>query len=158
MQAETHAFRVASDIMTPEPVCIDLGTTLRQTARIFEEHGISGAPVVDGGGRLVGVVSRSDLIRRCLEGGDDRDPVLLVELLGSDDDPDAGPLPERSILVEDCMSPEPITAGPTTPLKELAARMVEARVHRVIVIDRGRIPVGIVTSLDLVKALARTHP
>lgn len=44
----------------------------------------------------------------------------------------------------------------TTSLKELATRMVEARVHRIIVVDRNRFPLGIVTSLDLVRALALT--
>ncbi|MCL4210513.1 MAG: CBS domain-containing protein [Phycisphaeraceae bacterium] len=157
METRTHA-RVAADIMTPEPVCIETGATIRQVARIFEENGISGAPVVDGGGRVIGVISRSDLIRRCMEGGDERDPALLVELLGSDDDPDAGPLQERSIFVEECMNPEPVTAGPSASLGDLANRMVDARVHRVIVVDRNRFPLGIVTSLDLVRALALAAP
>ena len=143
----------AADIMTAEPVCVELGMTLRQVARLFDEHEISGAPVVNGAGHLVGVVSRTDLVQRFMAGEDDRDPRLLAELF-SDDFDDDGPLPDQSIAVDEFMTGEPVTAGLTTPLRELAARMLAARVHRIIIVDKDTTPVGIVTSLDLVKALA----
>jgi CBS domain-containing protein len=56
--------------------------------------------------------------------------------------------------VDDIMTPDAVTAGPATPIHELATKMVGSRVHRVIIVDREEIPVGIVTSLDLVRALA----
>ncbi len=154
MKKELHAARLARDIMSPEPVCVEEGMSIREVARIFEENEISGAPVVDGGGKLVGVVSRSDLIRRYTDGDTEIDASTLIELFGSNGDADdEGPMPERFMSVEEFMTAETITASPTTALHEVAARMVGARVHRVIIVDKEQIPVGIVTSLDLVKAL-----
>lgn len=144
----------ASDIMTAEPVCIDLGSTIRQVARLFDEHEISGAPVVDSAGRLVGVVSRTDLVRRYTSGEDDRDPRMLAELFSYENEDDEGLMPEQIIAVDDFMTDDPVTAGPAAPVKDVAAKMVAARVHRVIIVDRDNTPIGIVTSLDLVKALA----
>lgn len=144
----------AADIMTAEPVCIDAGMTIREVARIFEEHEISGAPVVDASGRLVGVVSRTDLVRRAMAGEDDRDPRVLAELFGYDDEEDEGPLPDPVVAVDDFMSTDPVTATPAASLRDLAQKMVRSRVHRVIIVDGDQTPVGIVTSLDLVKGLA----
>lgn len=56
------------------------------------------------------------------------------------------------------MTPDAVTVDADTPLPELAQRMVDAHVHRVIVIDRRNRPVGIVSSTDLLAALARTAP
>jgi CBS domain-containing protein len=144
----------AADIMTAEPVCIEPGMTIREAARLFDEHEISGAPVVDAAGRLVGVVSRTDLVRRYMSGDDDRDPRMLAELFSYDDEDDDGPLPDQVISVEDFMSTDPVSAPPTASLRELAERMLRSRVHRVIIVDGQDTPVGIVTSLDLVRGLA----
>lgn len=154
MSTTPHAGRTAQDIMTARPVCVEPGMTVRDVARIFDEHGISGAPVVDGKGRLAGVVSRTDLVRRYSDGDIEGDPGMLIELFRKQDEAHPGPSPDRLIAVEDFMTSNPITASPSTPVGDLARKMVDARVHRVIVVDAGRIPVGIVTSLDLVKALA----
>lgn len=145
----------ASDIMTAEPVCIDLGSTIRQVARLFDEHEISGAPVVDSSGRLVGVVSRTDLVRRYTSGEDERDPRMLAELFSYENEEDEeGLMPEQVIAVDDFMTDDPVTADASAPLRDLAAKMLVSRVHRVIIVDNDNAPVGIVTSLDLVKALA----
>ncbi len=57
------AHLTARDVMTLEPVCVGPATTIRELARLFEENEISGAPVVNRSGRLVGVVSTTDLVR-----------------------------------------------------------------------------------------------
>ncbi|MFO0828267.1 MAG: CBS domain-containing protein [Phycisphaerales bacterium] len=155
MAAAHPTERLAKEIMTPEPVCIELGMSIRDVARIFDENEISGAPVVDEEGRLVGVVSRTDLVRRYASGDVDPDPKMLIELFATEDDEDeSGPMPEGLVAVTDFMTRGPVTATPSTTLHTVAKRMVDARVHRVIVVDQGRFPVGIITSLDLVKALA----
>jgi len=125
------------------------------------EHRVSGVAVVEGG-RLIGVVSRADIVRalslaNALEG-------LLVEGLTQIDLPGADvpheiELPQsvgRTLagkLVRDVMSVAPITVGPDTPLREIAKLMVGAGVHRVFVIDAGSLA-GVVTSLDLVREIA----
>ncbi|HVU64685.1 MAG TPA: CBS domain-containing protein [Phycisphaerales bacterium] len=153
MKKELQAARLARDIMSGEPVCVDLGMSVREVWHLLEENEISGAPVVDGGGRLVGVVSRSDLIKKFSDGDMHLDGSTLIELFGNEEEDD-GAMPERFVPVDDFMTPDPVTASPTTPLHDVAARMVAARVHRVIIVDKEQIPVGIVTSLDMVKTLA----
>jgi CBS domain-containing protein len=153
MKKELQAARLARDIMSGEPVCVDLGMSVREVWHLLEENEISGAPVVDGGGRLVGVVSRSDLIKKFSDGDMHLDGSTLIELFGNEEEDD-GAMPERFVPVDEFMTPDPVTASPTTPLHDVAARMVAARVHRVIIVDKEQIPVGIVTSLDMVKTLA----
>jgi CBS domain-containing protein len=58
--------------------------------------------------------------------------------------------------VEQFMTPDPVTVGIDTTLPELALKMVDAHVHRVIVVDRRNRPVGVVSSTDLLAAIART--
>jgi CBS domain-containing protein len=141
---KTHA--TAQDIMTREPVCADQNMTIRQLARIFEENEISGCPVVDQEGRVVGVVSKTDLIRRCSEGTRDHPPGYLFEVISEEDDE---LIPDPLVCVEDFMTEEAATVRPAAPVEKVAALMVERRIHRVIVVDEENFPVGVITSLDL---------
>lgn len=145
------AHLTARDVMTLEPVCVGPATTIRELARVFEENEISGAPVVNRGGRLVGVVSKTDLIRRCSEGSETLTPSYLFEVLfqREGDDPPEGAIPEALVCVEDFMSSKPLTVAPQTPAAAVARLMSEHRVHRVIVIDEERFPIGIITSMDM---------
>jgi CBS domain-containing protein len=149
--ATTKAHLTARDVMTLEPVCVGLSTTIRALAQIFEENQISGAPVVDRNGKLVGVVSKSDLIRRCSEGSEEMPPSYLFEVLfqreGSDQPGDA--IPEALVCVEDFMSKAPLTVEPEASAAVVARLMFEKRVHRVIVINHEDFPIGIITSMDM---------
>jgi CBS domain-containing protein len=145
----------ARDIMVPEPVCVEPSMTVRQLARVFEEHQISGAPVVDQEGRLVGIVSKTDLIRRCSEGTLDVPPAYLFEVLSEQGADDADVIPEPLVCVEDFMTEDPLAVRPDTPAADIARAMFEGRFHRVVVVDDQRFPVGIVTSLDLLGAFPR---
>jgi CBS domain-containing protein len=145
----------AQDVMSKEPVCIELGTSLRDVARAFDQNQISGAPVIDGGGRLVGVVSRTDLVHRFLDDSLAHDPRTLADFFSGGIDDDEAPMESEPVVnVEEFMTDSPVTAPPTATLRELAKLMGDAHVHRVIIVDPSRIPIGIVTSLDLVRALA----
>jgi CBS domain-containing protein len=161
MAAEMQTIR-ARDIMTKEPMCVEPWMSIRQLAHLFAENEISGAPVVDGLGRLVGLVSKTDLIRQCLEGTGNVLPAYLFETLGSTGAEEGEVTPETSVCVEDFMTLEPVTVMPETSLRELAAIMSSRRIHRLVVVDAGDKPVGIITSLDLIAAfqaepVSRTH-
>jgi predicted transcriptional regulator len=148
----------AKDVMTADPVCVPGSTRIRELARVFEEHEISGVPVVDGEGRVIGVVSKTDLIRRCSEGTDEIPPAYLFEVLseqGVDEDEVSEVMPEPLVCVEDFMTPEPLMVGLDHSATGVARLMHERGVHRVIVTDSGRYPLGIITSLDLLGALSR---
>lgn len=148
----TKADVTAKDVMTHEPVCVKTSTTIRQLARVLDENGISGAPVVDQQGRVIGVVSRTDLMRRCSEGTPDHPPGHLFEVIRESNVND-GLAPEALLCVEDFMTRGPVTVPPDAPAVAVARRMFEGRIHRVIVIDQDKRPVGIITSLDLLGVL-----
>ncbi|CAG0984520.1 hypothetical protein PHYC_01950 [Phycisphaerales bacterium] len=139
----------ARDVMTKEPVCAEPSTTIRQLARLFEENEISGAPVVDGQGRVIGIVSKTDLIRRCAEGTRERAPGYLFEVICDQGGEDEELIPEPLVCVEDFMTEDPAMVNAETPATEIAKLMFERRIHRVIVVDEERFPVGIITTLDV---------
>lgn len=137
------------DIMTPDPVCISRSATIRELARVLEEHEISGVPVVDHAGKVVGVVTKTDLIRRCTEGTPDIPPAYLFEALSGGDDQSGQVIPEPLVCVEDFMTEDPLMVPASLSAIAAARLMFERRIHRLIVADDDRFPIGIVTSLDL---------
>lgn len=145
-----------SQVMTREPICADRSDTVHDLARLFEEHDISGIPVVDEVERLIGVVSKTDLVRRCVEGppgareGTEFWDALREGFGGAEAAEELG-------TAEDLMSIEPVTARPDESLAAAARRMARNRVHRLVVIDEDRRPLGIVTTLDLL-AHFPSHP
>lgn len=149
----------ARDVMTREPVCVEPTTTMVALARILEENEISGAPVVDRQGRVVGVVSRTDLVRRCMQGDGERPPAYMFESLEeqSGEDMEEDVEPEPPVCVDEFMSGEPDTVLPDAPLLDVARLLAEARIHRVVVVDEDDFPLGIITSLDLLGRLVQEH-
>ena len=140
------------DVMTPEPVCASSGDNLRDVARLLDEYEISGLPVIDEQDRLIGVVSRTDLIRRMLEGPPAaRHDERWLDLLAADSVSTVEVDVARLGTVDDLMSVDPIVAKAEETLSKVARRMAEERVHRVVVVDVSRRPIGIVTTLDLLK-------
>jgi CBS domain-containing protein len=142
----------ARDVMTPEPVCVTPATRIREVAHLLEAHQISGMPVINTEGRVVGVVSKTDLIRRCTEGTDEIPPAYLFELLSGSQDEEA--MPEPLICVGDFMTDSPVMVMPDAPAETVGRLMHERRIHRVIVADEAGCPVGLITTLDLLAALA----
>ncbi len=145
----------ARDVMTADPVCVDPSTTLRELARVLQEYDISGAPVLDPQGRVIGMVTKTDLIRRCSEGIGGVPPAYLFELMSEQAGEEAELGAEPRVCVEDFMTQDPVTARPETPIAEVARAMFEGRFHRVPVVDQDRCPVGIITSLDLLGVYPR---
>jgi len=147
----------ARDVMTPEPACVDPATTLRELARLFDEHEISGAPVVDQEGKVIGIVSKTDVIQRCVQGTLDVPPAFLFEVLAEQgaDEGTAEGVAEGLPCVQDFMTEDPLTVAAEESAISVARAMSEHRVHRVVVVDEEGFPIGIITSLDLLGALAR---
>jgi len=143
-----------SAAMTHEPVCVTGDMTIRALAQEFDEHDISGAPVVGPDGRLVGVVSKTDVIRRCAQGVNEIPPAYLFEMLGAQSDDEMGMVPESLLVVQDFMTEDPITAKADEPLRDVIDRMVENRIHRVIIVDREQCPIGVLTTMDALRAVS----
>jgi CBS domain-containing protein len=148
----------AKDVMTMDPVCVSPSARIRELARLFEEHEISGAPVTDQEGKVIGVVSKTDLIRRCSEGTDDIPPAYLFEVLaeqGAGEDEASEVIPEPLVCVQDFMTEDPLMVGPELSAAAVARMMYEKRIHRVIVADDERFPLGVITSMDLLGAFPK---
>jgi len=145
----------AGEVMKTEPITAEPWMTARQFAQMLEEEEISGAPVVDQQGHLVGIASRGDLIHQSISLNNDNDLDFIFESLKEENDEDEVPVisHERELHVEDFMVEDPITVTPDVPIRSVAAKMIESRVHRVVIVE-GKIPVGIITSLDLARLVA----
>lgn len=143
--------RFVRDVMTPKPVCASPEMTVRRLASLFAEHHISGAPVVGREGKLIGVVSRTDLFRRVTLDSPTATPGYLFDLLNDQVSAAAQPVPEPLIVIGDFMSESVVTATPDEPIGVVARRMADKRVHRVVVVDQDNRPVGMVTTLDLLR-------
>lgn len=151
----------AREIMTPDPVCATPNMPLRALAQLLDGGGVSGVPVVDHQRRVVGVVSRTDLLRACLERAENYEPAFLFELLRDEEEREEAfdfdaEYAAPDLRVEDFMTEDPITASPDAPLRELARCMAQEEVHRVVIVDDDGVALGIVTSMDVMRALAQT--
>jgi CBS domain-containing protein len=149
-----------SDVMTREVVSIAPEASVMEAVRLMLQHKVSGLPVIDGSGRLQGVVTEGDFLRR-VETGTERKRSRFVEfLLGP------GRLAEDYVhasgrKVDEVMTPEPRTVGEDEPLEKVVHLMERYRVKRLPVV-RGDKVVGIVTRQNLMRALANlalaAHP
>jgi CBS-domain-containing membrane protein len=145
----------AQDLMSTAVLTIPRAMSLAGAAHLLAQAGISGAPVVDPEGRCVGVLSANDFVAYAEKGSlaakrpnarsCAHSAWQVIDLEG---------VPEDE--VEQFMTADPATAGPTTPLAELAQSMVDAHIHRLIVVDADDRPVGIVSSTDILAAVARS--
>lgn len=142
---------LAKDIMRKKVVTVESWLTLPELAKIFEEKCISGAPVVDEVGTILGVVSQTDLVRTRREASVGV-PSYHREL---DDTVRAAGLhfeELEQIRVEEIMTPGAISLDELVPVEKVAKVMIDSRIHRVL-ITRGDRLAGIVTTMDLMRAL-----
>ncbi|BCW98023.1 MAG: CBS domain-containing protein [Armatimonadota bacterium] len=145
----------AADVMTREVITVSADATLREVAEILTQAGISGAPVVDADGRLVGIISESDLLNEEKR----REALPRTALYG------AVPVSEEKLMraykggmslkAWDLMTRDVITADEDTPADEVCDLMITNRVNRIPVVRDGK-PVGIITRSDLLLGMLRS--
>jgi CBS domain-containing protein len=142
----------ASDVMTPTILSVPPDAALLQAVRLMLQHHISGLPVVDADGKLVGIVTEGDLLRRVEIGTQRKRPRWLEFLIGP------GRLATEYAhacgrKVHEVMTREVQTVGAEAPLDEIVQLMERHRIKRVPVVRDGKL-VGIVTRANLLRALA----
>jgi CBS domain-containing protein len=193
----------AGDIMSRDVLQIPVSMPLREAARLLLLHQISGAPVVEGGGTCVGVISTIDLLRWAHERDDasgsnglprpltclfqltEREPNGEVHTLcslpegvcpiqGKERREDGGArvvctqphtvLTDWQVVevenlpteeVGQFMTCDPVLVTPETSITQLALYMVDAHIHRLIVVDWQQRPIGSVSSTDILAQVAR---
>jgi CBS domain-containing protein len=126
--AETNA----ASIMTKNVICVTGTWTLRELMVLLVDRDIGGVPVVDDSSRATGIVSKSDVVRYLLEAGTIEDAT-----------------------VADCMLPLAMTVTPSTPVARVAALMAWEGIHRLPVCGPAGDVIGIVTTLDIARWLAK---
>ena len=139
----------AADLMSAPVQTIPEHMPLREAARLMAHEQISGAPVIDPGGRCVGMLTASDFLRRIADeaGPADRDPTDWGGV-------DVDDLPEEEVA--GYMTADPVVVSADTDIRGLARVMLDAHIHRVGVVDQAHRLVGILSSTDLLAALAYT--
>jgi CBS domain-containing protein len=141
--------RVA-EVMTTEILTVTTETSLKDVAALLAGRGISGAPVVDAQGHVVGVISEADILakeRRPRQQG------RLGKMLGYHDHPDAKATARNA---GEAMTAPPIVVTADRRVDAAAAIMLDRQVNRLPVVDRAGALVGIVTRADLVRAFVHT--
>lgn len=140
----------ACQVMTSPTITISPGASVRQAIRTMLDHHVSGLPVVDESGRLAGVVSEGDLLRRAEIGTERHRPKWLEFLVGPGRSA-SDYVHSHSRRVTDVMTDDPVSVDEHTSLEEVVALMEKHGVKRVPVLRDGAV-VGIVTRADLLRA------
>ncbi len=136
------------DVMTRDVTTVSPEATLRDVAKTLADQRIAGVPVVDESGRVLGVVSEGDIVRK--ETGAEPGRGLLDWVLR-----DRGPSKLEARTVAEAMTAPPITIRPGAEVAEAARLMTEREVNRLPVVDESGALVGIVSRADLVRAFVR---
>jgi len=142
----------AKDVMTSPVISVEPDASIWEAVRIMLQRRISGLPVIDKQGRLVGMVSEGDFLRRAETGTQARRSRWLEFLMGP------GRLADEYTRshgrkVQEIMTPDPVTVAEETPLEEAVRTMEKRRIKR-LPLMRGNDVVGILTRANLVHALA----
>ncbi|MER8537350.1 CBS domain-containing protein [Mesorhizobium sp. M1005] len=135
----------AKDVMSPNIVAVSPDHSVRHAARIMLDHRISGMPVVDDKGRLAGIVSEGDFLRRSKLGA----PVFPIGAPRSY-------VKGHSWKVADLMTSDVIVADEETPIARIVALMQEHGIKRIPVM-RGQRLVGVVSRADLLRVVVATR-
>jgi CBS domain-containing protein len=141
----------ARDLMTTDLVTLPPETPLAAVAQLFAARGISGAPVVDAEGKLLGMVTEADLMRR-LAAPEDRPPGWVIRLFSPAGRQARDFARTHGRTAADVMTRTLVTAEEDTPIEKLAKAFEEKRIRRVPVTREGRL-VGVVSRADLIRAL-----
>jgi predicted transcriptional regulator len=150
--------RRVKDLMNPDIMTVADEMTTDELARYLLEHEISGAPVVDGQGHLIGVVSMTDIGRTMAEPSDvesSRSSGFYRDI-GADyslEEPGERYVDQRAVTVRDVMTPVIHQVPMTASVAQAARIMVDQHIHR-LVVTQGKEPVGIITSMDVLKMVA----
>jgi CBS-domain-containing membrane protein len=143
----------AKDVMTMAVVTARPQTSVEEIAKLMLDRRISAIPVVDANGRVQGIVSEGDLIRRVETGTEVRRRSWWLEFLAGSDGMALDYLKSHGRTAGDVMTREVVTIGERTPLEKIATLLERHRIKRVPVVRNGKV-VGIVSRANLLHGLA----
>jgi CBS domain-containing protein len=143
----------AKDIMTTDIILLKEDYSLHKASRALSDYHTSGAPIVNDIGKIVGILSESDIVSYISTFQDDDlefdKTSALPELAQMYIQASAKP-------VADIMTTEVVTAKPETSIEDLARLMTENNINRVPIIEKGKL-VGIVSRIDILKNIGKVY-
>jgi CBS domain-containing protein len=151
----------ARDVMNARILTVSEEMSVQELATFLIDHEISGAPVEDADGRLVGLVSTTDLARNTAEVGsveDSGEHPFFHSWAGAGLDADDLAelhIEEEGLTVREIMTPTVFAVAADAPVSHVARSMLDGHLHRLLVIDSERV-VGIVSTSDLLRLLAES--
>jgi CBS-domain-containing membrane protein len=153
MIMRTEIMLTAAEVMSRQVFTLPASLSLEGAAWALMHRGVSGAPVRDDEGNLVGVLSEADLLeaRAAITGR-----AQHASDVGDDDDAreDAAAAMEDR-RVADVMTPALVAVGPNEPIREVVDLMIAHGMHRVLVLDDAGQLAGIITTVDVLRELAQ---
>ncbi len=144
-----------SDVMTHRVISIAPDADIRDAVELMLKNRISGLPVIDDQGKLAGIVSEADFLRRT-ETGTERKLSPWYDAIFGPRESATGFVRAHGQKVHEVMTREPITVTENAPLHEAVDLMERHRVKRLPVLRRGKV-IGIITRANLMRALASIH-
>jgi CBS domain-containing protein len=123
--------QTAGELMTPNPVSISESAAILDAASILSNRNFSALAVVNDAGRLVGVVSRTDIVRR------EAKPTARTD-------------------VREIMTATVLSVKEEDPAWEVVAKMAAHKVHRLFVVNRSGVLTGVISAIDIVRKLRRS--
>jgi CBS domain-containing protein len=148
----------AADLMSRDLLLIPQRLSLRAAAHLLAQAHVTGAPVIDDAGRCVGVLSSTDLVDFLDRGtrSAKRTAWQQAECVCSE-----WQLAELERIPEDeaslYMTTDVVKASPAARLGDIARLMIDAHIHRVVVVDGDDRPTGVVSATDVLAAVARSQ-
>ena len=150
------AAETAADLMTPNPISLRADATLREAIALLTDKGIGAAPVIDEAGRPVGVLSRADILIHQREQPARREAMPSYYQHSDLGAPAGETLADRgddAVRVRDLMTPAVFAIPPDAPPAQVVRDMVALKVHRLFVVDRAGVLVGVISALDVLRRL-----
>lgn len=136
MPVQATDLRVA-DLMTIDPIVVSDDASIEDAEELLRRHAITGLPVIDRAGRLVGVISQTDVLYLAM-------PSVQALVRHR----------ESGIRVGEVMSTPPVTIDAGATLREAACVMHTDRLHRLVVVDSHGRPIGVISAMDFVALAA----
>jgi CBS-domain-containing membrane protein len=154
MNGEVIVMMTVRDVMTRSVVSVRPGTPLKEVAQLLIDHRISGLPVVDDDGAVLGIVSEADFLVK-EQGAEAVRHRPLARILGESRESRSQLAKIGALTAGEAMTAPAVTVSSGRRMAEAAAVMTARGINRLPVVDDGRL-VGIVTRADLVRAYVRS--
>ena len=139
--------------MTKKVIKVKTGSTLGQVASILVKNKISGAPVVNDQGKLIGVISEKDLFSALYPNF--RDMMDDLSAWFDNEKREYRLRAKKEIIIDSIMTPKVVTIRPEDAVLEAGSKMITNQIHRLIVVDKAKKIVGIVTRRDIFQKILK---